>query len=239
MKYAFIMLILVIVVPQIFAWYYPSLGSLTFLFPIILFPIISKWVAQYCNNRKRGVVTPTGLKGYKQDSEITFDSIRSITGNLGSQNIITTSTPVEIYLPKQEIVKLSKTILKNWTITKHSINIFPATPDESLNIIYAPVGKYTLNFLVIWIIFWAAFFIDLGYPWLIFCLGFGGHVLLQKYPSVTIKVNASGISIIEKGNESLISFADIHTVKRKYDIYKSSHKRQKIIHIAQTMPLSI
>jgi len=201
---------------QVINFYVPSFQPFSFLLWIIVLPILSYLLNRYGSNRKRGVVTPIGLKKYNQNTEIAFDTIESITGAQGGQNIFTANASVEIYLPKQEIVKLSKTLLNSWIINNHSISILPAMPGKLLTITYSPVGKYTFNFITMLYILFAIEILFVRSAYLIMpILGMGIFFILQKYSQITVRIHDGGVSIIEKSNEVFISFSDIQTVKKK------------------------
>lgn len=227
-----IALLLTFILSKIIAFCFPSSGALSYLV-WLLYPIILRRLSRYISNRKRGVVTPTGLKRYNSDTEITFDMIESITGAQGLQNIVTANTSAEIYLPKQEIVKLSKTPLNNWTINNYSINIIPAMAGEFLSITYSPVGKYTFNLMPMLYIFVVSsiFFMHSVYGLFIPILGIVIYYSLQKYSLITVRIHDGGVSIIEKRNEIFISFSDIQTVKKNmfYTRINTKDKRAFIL----------
>ncbi len=190
MGYLNIALALTYVISQIIVFCIPLFKPLKTLLWIILFPIFLYFSKRNRNNRIRGVVTPTGLKINNHDTEIAFDVVENITGAQGLQKISTDNTSVDIYLSKQEIVKLSQTRLNNWTIHNYAINILPATLSKSLTITYLSVGKYTFNLLAVLYILVAIniLFIRSRYGILMLVLGIGIYFYLQKHPPITVEI---------------------------------------------------
>ena len=194
------------------------------------------YLLSYNNRNKiRGSVMPMGLKQHYHDALIKFEEIKNITGGPERLNIFTANGTIEMFLPKKEAVKLIEAGFINWIINNKVINVLPGVPGESLTVSYSPSGTYALGFSRGLYIFIAIFIflngINLLLLLMIFIFFLGLYYFLQNYRKVTIRIHNSGVSIIGKKGETVISFTEIESAKKGLLYIKITTKDHQVFHL--------
>jgi len=175
----------------------------------------------HCVKRRRFKIKVQENSFLIKKKEIFYDNIKKIEGHYNEiLNVIVHNNSFDIALERSDLVKLSRSILKAWTIKGSYFTILLEKEDEQLFVKYAPIAKYQFS-IPKWL--WIGVF-----PIICWLLGGIGILLialvaliyffLNKYKQVVeVSIDHLGIHYKDDIAEQFIAFSEIIQVKKKFN----------------------